>query len=220
MHWGTAADWLVAFGTLALAVTTAFQDTIRSWLYHPTLRVRVRCEPPDCVMVPFSNGVMTTYLRIWVENVGNVAARDAEVYAHRLQRQRASGDWEEVNSFPPMNLKWANFGRIYFPVIAPGMGKHCDVAHITNPQERGDVPGEQNPALNLTNREVSMAFDLMTVPNHLGHLVRPGTYRLEIRVAAANARPIQRQLRITVPGPWYPEEGRMLRDGVGIQVLD
>jgi len=28
-----------------------------------------------------------------------------------------------------MNLKWANLGRIYSPIIAPNMGKHCDVGH-------------------------------------------------------------------------------------------
>ncbi len=70
------------------------------------------------------------YLRLYVENVGRAAARNAEVYAKDLQMLRADEGWESVRAFPPMNLRWANTPQIYFPSIGPGMGKHCDVAHI------------------------------------------------------------------------------------------
>jgi len=219
------AEWLVAVGRLVLAVVAVFQETIRSWFYRPTFHVRVRCEPPDCVSVPFTHDgaflANTVHLRLWVQNDGSATARNAEVYAQGLTRQRADGIWEPVAMFPPMNLAWANIGGIYFPSIAPRMGKHCDVAHITDPQHRAHpLIGEDNPALGLAPQQVSLAFNLIVKPNHRGHIVGPGTYHLALQIAAENARPIQRTVEINVPGPWYPDGTIMLRDGVGIRLLD
>jgi hypothetical protein len=221
--WGTVADWLVAVGTLVLAVVAVFQETIRGWFYSPAFRVSIKTEPPDCISVPFTNKLDGTfvadciYLRLWVENIGNATARNAEVEARELRRRHADGTWKQVRSFPPMNLKWANIDRIYFPTIAPEMGKHCDLGHIVDP-ERRHLMREDAPALGLTTQQVSLAFDLMVAPNHRGHIIGPGEYQLDIRIAAENARPIKRTLAITVPGAWYADETRMLRDGVGVAV--
>jgi hypothetical protein len=216
-------QWLVAIGTLILAAVAVFQETIRGWFYHPAFQVSTKTEPPDCVSVPFKTkeGKFVSdsiYLRIWVENVGNATARNAEVYATELRRRRADGTWERVSAFPPMNLKWANIGAIYFPSIAPNMGKHCDVGHIADPTTR-DLLGEDVPSLNLTSQETSLAFDLMVVPNHRGHIIGPGKYRLHILVAAENARPITKVVEISLRGTWDKDEMKMLRDGVGIALV-
>src|SRR5258708_7914233 len=93
---GTVADWLVATGTLILAVVAIFQETIRGWVYRPSFRVSTNTQPPDCIAVPFTSNdgtllANTVHLRIWVENVGNATAMNAEVYAKVLRRQRADG---------------------------------------------------------------------------------------------------------------------------------
>jgi len=159
------------------------------------------------------------YLRVSVTNVGNESARNVEVYAEMLSRKRADGSWERVPEFPPMNLIWSNLGSMYFPRIAPEMSKHCDVGHIIDPTRRFDF-GEENVRLRLESTEVSLTFDLIAKPNHQGHIVRPGSYRLDLMLAAENARPIRRVLEIELRGPWYPEEEQMLRDGVGMRVVD
>jgi hypothetical protein len=166
------------------------------------------------------------HLRVLVWNDGNATARNVEVSAEALTRQRADRTWETVVTFPPMNLVWAHLppsrpglaGEMYFPSISPKVGKHCDVAHIIDPQRRADF-GEYNPALSLAPQQVSLAFNLIVRPNNYGHIVEPGTYRLDVRVAAENARPEPRVIEINVPGPWYQDEARMLRGGVGIRVL-
>jgi len=216
------AGWLVAIGTLVLAVVAIFQETIRGWFYRPRFRVSVKTEPPDCVAVPINrlDGTLVAnsiYLRLWVENVGNATARNVEVYAKELRRRRADMKWERVASFPPMNLKWANLGAIYFPSIAPEMGKHCDVAHIVDPTKR-HLLQEEAPALSLTNQQSSLAFDLMAAPNHRGHIVAPGDYQLDILVAADNVRPKRGLVTINLRGPWHTDETTMLRDGVGLVV--
>lgn len=216
------ADWVVAAGTLVLAAVAVFQETIRGWFYHPAFRVSTKTEPPDCVAVPVTvDGTFVAdsiYLRIWVENVGNATAKNAEVYASGLRRRRADGTWEQVGAFPPMNLTWANIGTIYFPSIAPEMGKHCDVGHIVDPTRR-HLLREDAPRLALTNQQASLAFDLMVAPNHRGHIIGPGEYQLDILVAAENVRPIKRTVAISLRGTWDTDETRMLRDGVGVAIV-
>jgi hypothetical protein len=80
------------------------------------------------------------------------------------------------------------------------------------------MPHENSPRLSLTNQQSSLAFDLMVAPNHRGHVVGPGEYQLDILVAADNVRPKKQVLVINLMGPWYADELRMLRDGVGIRV--
>jgi hypothetical protein len=117
-----------------------------------------------------------------------------------------------------MNLRWANIGTIYFPSIASEMGKHCDVGHIVDPTRR-HLLHEDAPKLALTSQQASLAFDLMVAPNHRGHIIGPGEYRLDILVAAENVRPFKRTIAISLRGTWDADETRMLRDGVGATVV-
>lgn len=223
--WGTYADLLVAAGTLVLAAVAVFQDTIRGWFYKPSLHISIKTVPPDCSAVPLTkpDGTFVSdcvYFRLWVKNIGNSTAKNVEVYANDLQRKRADGTWERVSTFPPMNFKWANIVGIgfYFPNIAPGMGKHCDIGHIVDPSKRHDL-NEYAPKLDLTYQQTSLTFDLISAPNHKGHIIGPGDYRLEVLVAAENARPITRTIAISLKGIWDADETKMLRDGVGISVM-
>jgi hypothetical protein len=218
----TFANWVVAGGTLVLAAVAVFQETIRGWFYRPVFNASIKTEPPDCVAVPMTrpDGTFVTncvYLRLWIENTGNATAKNAEVYAKQLRRQRADGTWERLSSFPPMNLRWADFHMMYFPSISPEMGKHCDLGHIVDPACR-HLLNEDRPSLGLTDQQASLTFDLMAAPNHRGHIIGPGEYQLDILIAAENARPSKRMVTISIRGPWYAEEARMLRDGVGVTV--
>jgi hypothetical protein len=228
--WTVAASWASAGATLALAVVAIFQEWIRSLIWKPNLTVTAKTAPPDCVSVPARitipdiDGAMSTqtatsfYLRVLVKNVGNQTAHNVEVHAETLKRLRLDHRWETVEEFPPMNLVWSNFpGTIYFPRIAPQMGKHCDIGHIIEPDKRRSF-GEEKATVDPS--KASLAFDLIARPNHQGHIVGPGTYRLDIVVAADNVLPIKRNVEIELKGPWHDDEATMLRDGVSISVLD
>ena len=222
-EWGSVADWFVAVGTLVLAAVALFQDAIRRWIDRPKFRVSSKSAWPDCGAVPItraSDGAFiadSIYLHLWIENIGNVTAMNTEVYAQELRRLRADGTLEKVEAFFPMNLNWANLGGIYFN-IAPEMGKHCDLGHIVDPARRHLMPHEHAPQLGLSDRETSLAFDLMARPNNKCHIIGPGEYQLDIFVAAENARPIKRIISISLKGMWDPDEQKMLRDGIGIFV--
>jgi hypothetical protein len=223
IQWGTVADWLVALATFVLAAVAVFQETIRGCFYRPVFQVSIKTEPPDCVAIPFTDasGIViadSIYLRLWVKNIGNATAKNAEVYASELRRQRLEGTWDRVRAFPPMNLKWSNIGTIYFPRIAPKMGKYCDIGHISDP-ERRHLLREDAPSLHLGDQQTSLAFDLMAAPNNRSHIIGPGEYQLDILIAAENARPIKRTVAISLRGTWDSDETTMLRDYIGIAVL-
>lgn len=202
--WEKLAIWMTAIGTLVLAAVAVFQESIRRWFYRPKFHVSIKTEPPDCISIPFftANGTFvanSVYLRLWVENSGNATARNVEIFANDSRRKRADGSWEKVTTFPPMNLKWANIGQIYFPSIAPKMGKHCDIGHIVDPTSR-HLLNEDSPKLQLTREQTSLAFDLMVSPNNKSHIIGPGKYELDILVAAENARPVKFTISIFLSG--------------------
>lgn len=107
---------------------------------------------------------------------------------------------------------------MYFPSIAPEMRKHCDIGHIVDPARRNLLPDEDAPKLSLTSQQTSLTFDLVVAPNHKGHIIGPGDYKLDILVAADNVRPVKGKIAISLRGTWDADETKMLRDGVGVSV--
>jgi hypothetical protein len=79
---------------------------------------------------------------------------------------------------------------------------------------------EENPRLSLTDQDTSLAFDLIAAPNQMGHIIGPGEYRLQIFIAAENARRIAKTVSLSLKGRWFPDETRMLSDGVGVTIAD
>jgi hypothetical protein len=225
-EWFTAvATAVLASGTIVLAAVAIFPDTVRGWFYKPTLEVSIKTQPPDCLAMPFTRQVGTLigngyYLRLRVKNSGNTIGRNVEVYASQLLRRRADNiTWDIVTDFPTMNLKWANIHTIYFPMIVPDMGRHCDLGHIVDPAIRNHPDlREENPRLQLTNQQPSLAFDVIARPNNKGHIIGPGDYQLKILIGAENSRrPIEKTVSISLKH-WYADEATMLRDGVGVSV--
>jgi hypothetical protein len=42
----------------------------------------------------------------------------------------------------------------------------------------------------------------------MSHLIRPGTYQLQLKVAAANCAVVTKTIEITITGSWHIAEGR------------
>jgi hypothetical protein len=165
----------------------------------------------------FSNAI---YLRIVVKNSGRGPAINPEVFAKALRRMRdLDKTWHAVHEFPPMNLLWANYGKIYFPRIVPKIGKHCDLAHIFDPEYRPKIAGADAPHLGLTGQQTALAFDVMHPPTNQRNIVGPGEYQLDILIAAENCKPVERTVHIFVSGTWINDEEKMLRDGVRARIV-
>ena len=95
----------------------------------------------------------------------------------------------------------------------PKMGRHCDLGHISDPARKA-ATGDEIP--DVAAEKTIFHLELEIKPATGSHLLPPGYYRLELRVAAANARPITKTLEINHTGQWFIEEDKMFDEGVGI----
>jgi hypothetical protein len=220
-------DWLIAFGTIAVAIAAVFQDKIRSWLTRPKLEASIDVEPPDChktsmvARSPQGQVIDRTdcyYFRIRVKNSGNQRAEYVEVYAAEVLKKQDDDTFKRLDSFAPMNLVWSHVVKPFFPAISRNMEKHCDLGHIIEPAKRVDF-GEDSPQLAIPATRTFFCLETEVKPFHMGHLLPPGQYHLKLVIAAANAKPIEKTLEINHTGDWYDDEARMLSDGIGIRML-
>lgn len=228
------ATWLTAIGTISVAIVALFQENLHRWRFRPKLTISCMGRPPDCLKIPYVmriefRGAMgddpgfeyrTTayYFRILIHNEGEESARNVEVYARDLWFKNC-GRLERVKDFPPMNLVWSNSEsghKIYLPFLPPGVSKHCDVAHMIDPKDRGTF-GEDNRE-GLDRSKTSMSFDLVTKPLHRGYIVPPGKYFLNIVVGAENCAAATILTELAFDGAWNDDEASMLRDHVTFRV--
>jgi len=232
MELGSIAQWVAAGATLLAVLVALFKQEILSWWRRPVLDVSVLLEPPHCHATILQYKVQRTaptfvqaqcyYFRLWVGNRGRTRADRVQVFAAKLHRCVADGSFKEDKRFLPLNLRWAHSQtlpggpEIYAEGISPQMGKHCDLGHITDPKFRAEI-GEDLEG--LTSTSAILALDLEVAPNTRSHLLAPGTYRLELRVAAANSAPVTKVVEITVTGEWFPDEHKMFQDGIGLRVI-
>jgi len=231
---GSAGQW-TAFGTIALAVMTflavlaaVFQDRIRSWIWRPSLELRILPQPPDCLKITTRWSTRlgspmqadSYYLRAQVDNVGHQAVNKVELFLGEVLEKTSSG-FARWQTFLPLNLLWANFREptMFLDHLSPHVPKHCDVAHIIDPAARTSIPGEDNPGLGLTSQQTALSLDLVVKPNTFSYLLPPGTYRLKLVLGAANAATVTKWVEIIHTGEWFDDEKQMLRDGLQIRLL-
>jgi hypothetical protein len=62
-------------------------------------------------------GADVYYFRLRVDNTGNAAAHDVQVYLASVERQRADKKYEAVGRFVPMNITWAIIGQANLPIL-------------------------------------------------------------------------------------------------------
>lgn len=142
------ATWGSMALTLLAVLVALFKEDIRSRWHRPRLTAKIALCAPDChktelVMQNPSSGQILKrgdcyYLRLWVQNDGRERAEKVQVFACSLEKKHADGKFRKVPSFLPMNLRWSHTApvQIYADAISPGMGKHCDFGHITDPNLR------------------------------------------------------------------------------------
>jgi hypothetical protein len=240
------ATWLSSIGTLLAIIVALFKEELIQLWRRPELIGRVALQAPDCekmdiqVMASQNPQLLISgtnvegqvsvtgsivpnaslwrgeayYFRIWIENRGRQRADDVQVFAAHLRFKHADGIFRSVETFLPMNLRWSHSRTSLpdiFADINPLMGKHCDLGFISDPEN------PTLPALPLLDRgQVTFDLALEALSNTQSHRLLPGTYQLELRIAAANAKPVARQIQLTFSGRWYSDIKDMFKTGIGI----
>lgn len=86
------------------------------------------------------------------------------------------------------------------------MGKHCDVAHVVDPQYRRALNEDLQ---NVPPSDTIVALNQEALPNTLNHLLQKGKYQLHLRIAAANCDPVEKVITFVNSGTWSQDEGIM-----------
>jgi len=218
------AAWVAAIATFLAVLVALLKEELVSVWRKPSLKVRIALAPPDCHKTEMTVGDPRTgevlgiwpcyYLRIWVENDGSVRVNYVEVFARRLERKDADGQFKREPQFLPINLKWSHTGEVILPGISSKMGRFCDIGHIIHPKHTiaaGDAI--EGVAAGAT----VLSLDVQVAPNTRTHLLAPGVYKLGVRVAAANSRPVDYTIQLTLTGNWFDDQAKMFTDGVGFR---
>jgi hypothetical protein len=224
--WGNVAQIAGAIATVVAIIVALFKEDITKWFRRPSLEISIKTGPPDCNKSPVRYEIQTPtgtrrveteryYLRLWVENKGRLRADKVQVFAARLWKRAGDGSFIQVESYLPMNLKWAHSQETFADGISPKMGKHCDLGHITRPSSRAEL-GEFVPG--LPDDKTVLLLNLEFLPFTMTHILRPGYYRLELQLGAANCEPREVTVEIDLRGDWYDDEVKMFSDGLGLKV--
>lgn len=221
MNSAEVVRWVTVVATLLAVAVALFKEEIQRWWRKPELQAKVGRAGADChkthttISDPSTGRVVTRfasyYLRVWVENTGNQRAEHVQVFTSRLQRVEGNGALVEVTRFLPMNLRWAHINQPFLVGLSPRMGAHCDVGHVDDPSNPY-AAGRSLAAEPGTTTCLALCQEVE--PATGSHLLGPGTYRLELKIAASNCEPVTKTLELFVSGDWYADEEEMFRSGL------
>ncbi len=116
----------------------------------------------------------------------------------------------------PSNLRWANTDPVrpeIFYGMNPDMGRFCDLGSIADPAcvtlqaIRGAPKGVAT-------------FDLVLQTALPGdaHRLPPGDYRITLKISAANAKPLEQSVKVSLSGKWTDREEIMFTDELGVSI--
>jgi hypothetical protein len=94
------------------------------------------------------------------------------------------------------------------------MGRFCDIGHIIHP-DNTKAAGDAIPG--VAAGVTVLSLDLQMATNTRTHLLAPGVYKLDVRVAAANCRPVDHTIHLTLTGKWFDDQAKMFTDGLGFR---
>lgn len=126
---GTLAEWIVAVGTIIVAIVALFGGQIKNKLFGPKLHLGYSNEPPFCKF-PMGNKWPSeaadqwteTWIYTQVKNTGHSMAKGVQVKLMDVLELKGN-KIERLNYYNPAALAWANpnyTGKDYLPKnIAP-----------------------------------------------------------------------------------------------------
>jgi hypothetical protein len=223
----TLAQWFGALGTLLAVLVALFKDPFLAWRRKPQLDAKCTKDSPWTVRTEIivydknAGNILWTggcyYVRIEVGNSGQTRAEKVQVYASKLAKLAADGKFEDIQAFIPLNMRWANSpptaASAVLDGISPKMGAFCDIVSLSNPAN----PYQGRPTGTQPNVTVGQ-LQLEVEPTNRSHLLAPGKYRLTLRIAAANVKPVDKVFQFMHTGRWLQDDVEMRRDCLGVSL--
>jgi hypothetical protein len=101
--------------------------------------------------------------------------------------------------------------------ISRKMSAFSDIIALSDPDndyQRRPTGTPRHPAP-VTVGQLQLEFDIADE----WHLLAPGTYRLTLRIAAANAKAIDRVVEFSHTGAWVQDDAIMRRNNLGVSLV-
>jgi len=209
--------WLATFTSLVLAFVAIYQEHIRRQLFGPRLELwfdqsslidvhrTVTMTTYDVADGGQRRGFIPSYwLRLRIANAGQTSASGVRVIVQALWHRAASGHYVRDARFTPLALKWSYLARPTLDTLPAGIEQHCDLLEIRDPS-RAFPSGVPIESIEPCSAILQLEVNPLTAPG----LLRAGSYRLQLAVAAANSDPRRFLLHFDVPVAWIDDEATM-----------
>ncbi len=221
----STAQWFGAVATFLAVIVALFKDSIREWRRRPKLVVSCDNLPPWTVRTPFfqrdqtDNLVWTGdsyWVRVKVENKGRTRAKKLQVSLSKLcYKPDVDGNFsEDSRQHFPLNLMWTHIHLPILDGISPYMPAFCDIIALCDPANPV-WPKLANTSSNTTVGSLQLEVPL---PPEF-HTIRPGSWKLTLRIGAANAKPIEKTLLFSHTGEWRQNDQDMRRECLRVSLL-
>jgi hypothetical protein len=214
----SAAQWFAAVATSLAVVIALFKDFFGEWWRKPKLVATCEDSPPSLIRTPLfaSNPASgqppwtgeSYWVRLKVNNEGRTRADNVQVSLSKLYyRPNVDEKFSEVvNHHFPLNMRWSHIDVPTMDGISPDMPALCDIIALCDPANPHWPTSVKTPA-NTTVGRLQLEVDL---PPEFRSL-RPGSWKLVLRIGAANAKPIEKTLLFSHTGEWLQNDDAMRR---------
>lgn len=227
--------WVGILAAVLVGSYAIFHETLWAWLRRPVLEVECEPRPPHITMMPIQpperpdmvsvrkNSAGSLQIRIKVSNHGKRRAENVEVYARGLARKEGV-EYVDQGWFLPMNLRWAHqesedLAAMIYTGLSPKIERMCNLAQMIEPRFMpADLGAPQAPAEFKYQQTGLLQLHTVVTPTNLSNFVFPGEYKLDLTVAAANARSLPSSLYLKFDGTWTQDLQTMLSQGLSFRL--
>jgi len=227
-------EWLNFLVSVAIAIIAVWQDRIRAWFNKPKVSLLIQTgspfsdltildapipvqNPDETVNIGALGSAKCYYFRLLIANTGKATAERVEVFVQSVERLTEGQQAEALKDFPPMNLTWSHSGGVPKD-LSPGMSKFIDLGCILDPAALKRQPPSLRHQYQKWNTladktKTIFTFELEVKPNHLGHIVEAGRYRIRLLTSGGNFDPFETQIEMKFTGEWFGQEENMYGQG-------
>jgi hypothetical protein len=222
-------NWLIAFGTVILAIVAIFQDHIRAKVARPKLKLVTSASSPCCQKIILKNkhGFETDgyFLRLCIKNKSKkFRANQVEVFASELLVKRQDGRYYPYQNFEPINLVWSHLpdppiiGFLPFADLSPEMERYCFIGRILNPNNRSNFPRFNDEKLPPDKTCLALAVQVERFNKY--YIIPHGSYWLKCSIGGENIGLLKKTIELEICGDWYENETEMFGKGFDLKLLD
>jgi hypothetical protein len=101
--WRLVAEWLTAFGTIAVAVLAIWGDWIRNFFVAP--KIEISLVDPQGDLTSHQDGRKVRYYHLRITKIGKSVATNCRVVLRDVQRRDQKGQYHTVPNIP-LPLTW------------------------------------------------------------------------------------------------------------------